>query len=278
MSEPTYYARKLAETLRNKGIDTELEYDDGHKSVDIFIPEVNLEIEVDGSQHYTDSMQAFTDLMRTKYSMLKGKETIRIPNTLIYNYLPQIADLIEEIVKDRINRNITRKVTIFTKEKTLEQTLPKKIIEEYKVKFNLAKAKKFFERKDREKKKKIKHIVIISVVIAIILFIVLMGSHNNPEISDNNIQEQMLTIISPAVAPFTVAGSNTEVIIKNNQQKAISVNVTYNIYSRWFGIDEIATQIFNVSANSEKAFQVYYNNGCATAPCGVRIISSTEIG
>lgn len=281
MPEPTYYAKKLVEELAKKGIKAELEYNDGHKSVDIFIPEANLEIEVDGNQHYSDPTQAFTDLMRTKHSMLKGKETIRVPNTLVYNNLPQTANLIEEIVKDRVSKKKTKKVSK-EKKRTLEQTLPKKTVEKYKVKFNIEKSRIFFEEKRKRKLKTLLKILAIILGIGLILFLSFYFDHHkkvspSADVPQPTVQEYPSQQNPPEIKPILVESSNTDVIINNNKQKDVSLNVTYRIYSNWFGIDKQESQIFEVNANSQESFKVYNNDGCLTAPCSVSIISYSEI-
>lgn len=72
-------------------------------------------------------------------------------------------------------------------------------------------------------------------------------------------------------------GSSTNVIIKNNQDKNISVNVTYRIFSKWFGADYQQNAVFDVGAKTEETFKVYDNVGCSNAPCSVSIISYEEI-
>ncbi|MBU0977145.1 MAG: hypothetical protein KKD18_01900 [Nanoarchaeota archaeon] len=98
MANPTYYAKLLVNELEKRGIKARLEYEDGYKSVDIHIPEVNLDIEVDGTHHMNDPEQAFRDLVRTKFSLEDGRNTVRIPNTLAYNKPGVTADIIKEIV------------------------------------------------------------------------------------------------------------------------------------------------------------------------------------
>lgn len=98
MATPTYYAKVLVKEIQKRGIDAKLEYEDGHKSVDIHIPKVNLDIEVDGRHHAEDPEQALRDLIRTKFSLEDGRNTIRIPNTLVYNNPEVTANLIKEIV------------------------------------------------------------------------------------------------------------------------------------------------------------------------------------
>ena len=46
---------RLYDALCKKGIKAQLEYSDGHKTVDIAILEPHIYIEVDGIQHFTES-------------------------------------------------------------------------------------------------------------------------------------------------------------------------------------------------------------------------------
>lgn len=76
---------------------------------------------------------------------------------------------------------------------------------------------------------------------------------------------------------FSIKGSKTDVIITNNLNRNISLNVTYNIFSRWFTMNSTQSKIFDVKAKDEESFKVYYNDGCANADCSVSIIDSKEL-
>jgi very-short-patch-repair endonuclease len=118
MGEITPYAQILYDELNKRGIKAVLEFYDGNKSVDINIPEVNLDIEVDGS-HHTEADQALTDLKRAAHSSKDGRVTYHIPNTAIFKYPSQCADAIETIVKNRIieREELRLQVTSLNKEK-----------------------------------------------------------------------------------------------------------------------------------------------------------------
>jgi very-short-patch-repair endonuclease len=94
----TPQALKLSDALREVGIPTKLEQWDGHKHIDIAIPEYKLNIEVDGGYHNTEPKQALADLKRTFYSFKKGYFTLRIPNSLVENHFQECVDLIVEMV------------------------------------------------------------------------------------------------------------------------------------------------------------------------------------
>jgi very-short-patch-repair endonuclease len=99
-AKSTPQARKISDALRAKGINTFLEIWDGHKHIDVAIPQCKLNIEVDGLQHNTKPNQALADLKRTFYSFKEGFFTLRIPNSLVENHFEECVDLIVEICKD----------------------------------------------------------------------------------------------------------------------------------------------------------------------------------
>ncbi len=92
------HAKVLFDSLMAEGIFSILEYSDGHKHVDIFIPEVKLYIEVDGLSHFIDPEQIMTDFARDHYSDDAGFNTMRIPNILIEQKLSSIVSAIRKIV------------------------------------------------------------------------------------------------------------------------------------------------------------------------------------
>lgn len=83
VQKSTPEAKKIGKLLREYGWKVELEKWDGHKSIDIAITKVKVNIEVDGKQHNLDPKQALRDLERTYYSFKKGYVTLRIPNVLV---------------------------------------------------------------------------------------------------------------------------------------------------------------------------------------------------
>jgi very-short-patch-repair endonuclease len=90
---------KLCKTLRKMGINAELEKYDGYKHIDIAIPEVKLNIEVDGMHHAYSHKQALSDLKRTFHSFKKGYVTIRIPNKLIKEKLYETAKFLKKLIE-----------------------------------------------------------------------------------------------------------------------------------------------------------------------------------
>ena len=75
----------LCMALRSAGYKAYMELFDGHKHIDIAIPKVKINIEVDGLQHIFSRRQRLADRKRAGYSFSKGYETYRILNTAIDN-------------------------------------------------------------------------------------------------------------------------------------------------------------------------------------------------
>lgn len=105
--EPTPQAKRLHEALNKRDIHNELEFDDGHKRVDIHIPSARLNVEVDGKYHLTDPEHLFRDLERDSYSHSDGVDTIRIPNFYVDSHLNEIADAIAEVTRKRQSKKRT---------------------------------------------------------------------------------------------------------------------------------------------------------------------------
>lgn len=76
---------------------------------------------------------------------------------------------------------------------------------------------------------------------------------------------------------YAVRGTKTDVVIANNAPEEITLEVTYRIFSNFFGIDSTKTQNFDVGALSEKSFKVYDNVGCSNSPCSIIIEDSQEL-
>jgi len=99
----TKFQKKLFFALKEKNIDCEYEYWDGHKHVDIAIHDANLLIEVDGKHHYLDPEQFSADLKRTEYSSKDGYITRHFSNRQIDDNLNEIVEAIAEAVNEKIN-------------------------------------------------------------------------------------------------------------------------------------------------------------------------------
>jgi len=104
----------LIKTLREKGIECIhqdcVEYETGkYKHIDITIPVIDLNIEVDGIQHYTDGNQMFSDVQRAYWSGRADYNTMHLPSFLIVKegqvddaMLDELADAIVQLVRRKI--------------------------------------------------------------------------------------------------------------------------------------------------------------------------------
>ncbi|OGF37455.1 hypothetical protein A2466_00550 [Candidatus Falkowbacteria bacterium RIFOXYC2_FULL_34_220] len=102
LKKSTEQAMRLCESLIKRGVRCQKEKWDNHKHIDLSIDEARLYIEVDGDYHYTSSRQIKKDIVRDYYSSKEGFRTIHIPNRLIDDKLDNVADAIEQVVKDCI--------------------------------------------------------------------------------------------------------------------------------------------------------------------------------
>lgn len=99
--QPTQYAQALGTALRKQGIRVKLEHFDGHKHVDIHLPDVNINIEIDGLQHYTEPLQILSDFEREHYSDKYGLSTLHIPNSILTHHFDAVVDALAEAVRRR---------------------------------------------------------------------------------------------------------------------------------------------------------------------------------
>jgi len=100
-NKPTKETKMLYLALKERNIPVEIEKYDGFKSIDLAIPNMKFNIEVDGSHHNLDLKQATSDILRTFHSLEKGYFTLRIPNILIKQKLNETADCITRIILDQ---------------------------------------------------------------------------------------------------------------------------------------------------------------------------------
>lgn len=96
-------AQALYEGLLQKGVKAELEYSDGHKTVDIAILEARLFIEVDGIQHFTDANQILRDFKRYHYSDGDDFSTFYVTNQIIENYLEEVVEALVKVIDIKKN-------------------------------------------------------------------------------------------------------------------------------------------------------------------------------
>jgi very-short-patch-repair endonuclease len=99
--QPTQYAQALGTALRKQGIRVELEHFDGHKHVDIHLPDVNINIEIDGLQHYIDPLQILIDFEREHYSDIHDLSTLHIPNNILTHHFNAVVDALAAAVRRR---------------------------------------------------------------------------------------------------------------------------------------------------------------------------------
>ena len=97
---PTKQTMSLVHALEEQGLDVKTEYWDGHKHIDIFIPEARMYIEIDGLQHFVNPDQIIADFEREYYSSKDGFYTIHITNQLIEEHLIQIATAITRVARE----------------------------------------------------------------------------------------------------------------------------------------------------------------------------------
>ena len=103
----TPQALALAEALSRKGLKIEIEHWDGHKHVDIYIPEAKMYIEVDGLQHETRDKSIVSDLTIDYYSFKNGFFTKRFTNEIVEHNLNKIVNAIFKTCRDLKNQNLT---------------------------------------------------------------------------------------------------------------------------------------------------------------------------
>lgn len=110
MLEPKYtstQAKLLYDALVNKGINAQLEYSDGHKTVDIAILNAKLYIEVDGIQHFTNSEQIMRDFKRSHYSDGDDFSTFYVTNQIIDLHLNEVVDALIKVIASRVSNSQT---------------------------------------------------------------------------------------------------------------------------------------------------------------------------
>lgn len=99
--QPTQEEIDLKKALENLGVRVLSQVPDGHKHIDLAIPDARINIEVDGPKHLTDPNQIVKDLLRSHYSDDLGYFTIHIPNEYIHSDLEKISIALAEASKIR---------------------------------------------------------------------------------------------------------------------------------------------------------------------------------
>jgi very-short-patch-repair endonuclease len=103
-STATKESLTLYALLKEAGIPAQFEKFDGHKTIDIAIPDLFLNIEVDGAQHRRNKRQRQSDKLRDEYSARKGFATFRVSNELVRGQARGIVDAIMQYALKRKNR------------------------------------------------------------------------------------------------------------------------------------------------------------------------------
>jgi len=94
--KPTQEEIALKIALEKQGLRVLAQHWDGHKHIDLSIPDAKIDIEIDGEFHLTDPHQIISDLARGHYSDTSGYETVHIPNVYIQSDLEKIAKALAE--------------------------------------------------------------------------------------------------------------------------------------------------------------------------------------
>ncbi|TKD65931.1 hypothetical protein [Flavobacterium sp. ASW18X] len=92
-------AVQLYYALKEAGTNPMLEWWDGHKSIDIAISRVKLNIEVETEYQMLTHEQAIQDLEEAMHSFKNGFTTIRIPSVVIKYYLADTVRNIQGIME-----------------------------------------------------------------------------------------------------------------------------------------------------------------------------------
>jgi very-short-patch-repair endonuclease len=276
----------LYEAMLALGLRPKRQYKISRMHVDFAFLKEKLVVEVDGP--YKRNHGGMKSLFERRRACEKeGWKVENFTAEEVYENPQKIAWRIKNIINNpnhitslsnfENNTKIT-KPYIPLKPSKIKKYSPKIINAEYMkdIKKEEIESRKRYELKEKEKKRR-KIIIVCIIAILILFFSGLIFNNQKQTLNQKQdttiIPEKVPPITNPPIEPIIVEGSKTDVIITNNQNKDTSVNVTYRIFSNWFGIDSTENKIFEVSANNKQSFQVYYNDGCSTAPCSVSIIS-----
>jgi len=97
----TTWQEKMIRALEKRGIEVISEHYDGHKNIDIFLPDVKIAIEIDGLQHVEDPKQIIADFSREHYSDQNNIHTMHIVNSVVDKHSEEIADALAIIVNEQ---------------------------------------------------------------------------------------------------------------------------------------------------------------------------------
>ncbi len=110
---PTEHENKLFKALQEKNVNCIQHHKDyyvdkngvtRHKTIDIYLPDDNIFIEVDGKHHITRPETIISDFNRDYFSFKKNFFTKHITNEAIDSHLDDIVDAIVVVVKNAPNK------------------------------------------------------------------------------------------------------------------------------------------------------------------------------
>lgn len=88
---PTKLTLELSRALTDRGIRNFVEYWDGHKHVDIHLPDLKINIEINGVQHYTNPKQILADFKRAYFSDKENIPTFAIANEVLEKHFEEVV-------------------------------------------------------------------------------------------------------------------------------------------------------------------------------------------
>jgi very-short-patch-repair endonuclease len=101
---PTKEELLLKQELESLGVRVLSQVPDGHKHIDLAIPDARINIEVDGPQHWMNAHQIVSDLERSHGSDDLGYYTIHISNDHINSDARKIAKALAKATEIRIEK------------------------------------------------------------------------------------------------------------------------------------------------------------------------------
>jgi len=116
-SKESYPEKYFTELFENEGFGVSKKLQIGLYELDFYIPNKKIDIEIDGSQHYTDSKIVESDKRRTSFLESEGWDVIRIDWAKYQKMnFEEKADYIKDL-KNYINKLVFEKPTIIEKER-----------------------------------------------------------------------------------------------------------------------------------------------------------------
>jgi len=90
MKKISIQEQKLFDSLKNN-FNCKQQHWDGHKHVDIRIYDAQLDIEIDGDEHYLRPERIIADIKREQFSLKDDYYTIHIPNRIVDKNLKNLS-------------------------------------------------------------------------------------------------------------------------------------------------------------------------------------------